>query len=186
MLFLLVAVALLWITVSAQHFPWKPDPAKRSAQSVRAFTVDIAADESGNGLFTNTAGFSSNMPGLFKADTGPGGAASALFYDTFNPPGLVTGDLLITFDGGTEDVIRFSTPPGTTGGFFYYSVAGKCIADVGLPTAFQTNTLSIPSALSCAPTLYTPVAGQPGFVTGAGGPVTYDLQSCPKDCGGTE
>jgi hypothetical protein len=92
-----------------------------------------------------------------------------------NPPGLVAGDVLL-FDGGAVlDVIRFN--PGQNGGsllFYSDNVDGfDSPADtVGPPGALYANVSAINEGA-----IYTPLAGQPGFVAGASAPVTYKFLS---------
>jgi hypothetical protein len=97
-----------------------------------------------------------------------------------NPPGLVAGDLLLTDGAGVSDIIRFDPTiffGGSTGGAFFYSLpGGGQLADIGLPGSYLPNVFSIAEVLA-GPTLYTPTAGQPGFVSGAAGPVTYQITS---------
>src|SRR5262249_45896373 len=146
-------------------------------------------DENGNGTLTNTAGFSGTLPSAMLADPGPGGLASALTYGLLNPPGLVAGDVLLVEPGGgglLSDLIRFNANQGiagTTGTLVFYSDnldgAGDK-ADTGFPTALYTNTVTLTEvggegALNGI--TYTPIAGQPGFVAGAAGPVTYIIRS---------
>ena len=160
-----------------------------------AFSVNIIVDENGNGLLTNTNGFSSGLPAYFAADPGPGGLASVLTYDTLNPPGLVSGDVNLTdadFGGFVLDVIRFNAdevnPSGNRGSLLFYSdnIDGfDSKGDTsGPPGGSYTNSISIsedhlfwPGVGWFAGAIYTPTAGQPGFVNGAGGPVNYVLIS---------
>jgi hypothetical protein len=60
------------------------------------------------------------------------------------------------------------------------STAFNSLADTsGPPLAFYANTITIPEIGSESDNraLYTPIAGEPGFVAGAGGPVHYVLIS---------
>lgn len=152
------------------------------------FAVTITVDEFGNGTLTNTSGFSGTLPSAFLPDPGPGGLASALTYGLFSPPGLVAGDLVLVepgISGGVSDIIRFNpnqTIAGTTGTMVFYSDnadGSDSPADTGFPSALYTNTLAV---VEVGPEgangfTYTPTAGQPGFVTGSAGPVTYVLHS---------
>jgi len=157
-----------------------------------AFTITITVDENGNGQFMNSTGFSQPLPdGLFP-DPGPGGAPNALTYDLLNPPGITPGDLLLLEPGSQSlsDVIRFN-PTSFTGGsgsLVFYSSADDGIDTLadgalgpmpGLPSAFYANTLT---EMEVGPEgnngfTYTPTAGEPGFVAGAGGPTTYVITS---------
>jgi hypothetical protein len=124
------------------------------------------------------------LPCSLLADPGPGGLPSAVTYGLLNPPGLVAGDLILQeFPGGpNSEIIRFN--PGQNGGsmvFYSDNLDGGLLdlADTGFPLSFYTNTLT---ALEVGPEgtngfTYTPTAGQPGFVAGAGAPVTYVIQS---------
>jgi hypothetical protein len=152
------------------------------------FHVDITVDENGNGHFTNTAGFDSSLPSGLRADPGPGGLASALTYDLLNPPGLVAGDLVLLEPSGgglISDVVRFNTtsPFGAGAGslvFYSDNLDGvDALADTGFPGATYTNVFT---TTEVGPEgnngfVYTPTAGQPGFVAGAAGPVIYHITS---------
>lgn len=150
-----------------------------SAGSARAqFSVDIYVDENGNGHLTNTAGFNAPLSFSIGPDSGPGGLPSTLHYDLLNPPGLVAGDLFLSEGGPILDVIRFNAlPQGGELVFYSDNVDGfDSLADTPSPPgSFYANTLTIPEINGGA--TYTPTAGQPGFVAGAGGPVTYHILS---------
>ena len=141
------------------------------------FSVTITVDEFGNGTLTNTGGFSGALPSSITNDPGPGGLSNVLTYNLLNPPGLTVGDLLITESGLVLDVVRFNSTDGGTLLFYSDDLDGfDSPADTpGPPTAFYANTLTLPEINGVV--TYTPTAGQPGFVTGAGGPVTYVLNS---------
>jgi hypothetical protein len=151
------------------------------------FTVTIGFDEDCNGTFQNSAGFSSPLPCALAQDLGPGGLQSALIYDILNPPGLTAGDLFVldAADSTLSDIIRFNPDQVGSGGgtgvvVFYSASPGASLADTGFPGALYTNALpafetTLPSGATGLS--YTPTAGQPGFVTGAGGPVTYLITS---------
>lgn len=151
--------------------------------SAQAFSVNITADENGNGGITNTSGFNSALPSALLLDPGPGGLASALTYGLLNPPGLTAGDFLMleSLGGPISDVIRFN-PNQNGGSLVFYSDNSDgvdALADIGFPTALYTNVFSL---LEVGPEgnnglTYTPTSGQPGFVTGATGPVTYVIRS---------
>lgn len=150
------------------------------------FAITVHADETGVGTLDNTLGFHGVLPSGQLNDPGPGGLANALTYDMLSPPGLTAGDVeILDADGTLSDVLRFNPnevgPGGGTGSFVFYSidVATGNLADIGLPTQRYLNLV----ALVEGPVdggmglIYTPIAGQPGFVSGAGGPVTYRLVS---------
>lgn len=153
------------------------------------FAVTITFDENGHGTFTNTTGFNSTLLFALQPDPGPGGLAGALTYDLQNPPGLVAGDLIMLEPGGggaISDIIRFNPNEvgagGGTGALVFYSdnVDGKdSLADIGFPTALYANNLTVTEVGPEGNNgfTYTPTAGQPGFVAGAGGPVTYVIKS---------
>ena len=156
--------------------------------AAQGFTVTITVDEDCNGTFTNSTGFFSALDCGFLDDPGPGGLQGALTYDTLNPPGLVAGDvILLEFAGGPiSDVIRFNPAQQCFGGLgclVFYSDntdGADSLADIGFPTAFYTNTVTLIETGfegGFQGAVYTPTAGQPGFVAGAGGPVTYNLIS---------
>lgn len=162
-----------------------------SAETVFAqgsFSVSITVDENGNGTLTNTNGFFAPLPFSMAPDPGPGGLPSVLTYDLLGPPGLVSGDLLLFDQNGTfSDVVRFNGDPngGVGGSLVFYSdpLDGfDSLADTpSPPSAFYTNSLNLTEIESNnganSGVIYTPTAGQPGFVTGAGGPVTYTIIS---------
>jgi hypothetical protein len=152
----------------------------------QGFSVTITVDENGHGRFTNTTGFSSALPFALVPDPGPGGLASTLTYDTLNPPGLVPGDVLLQDPfGAMLDVVRFnaSSFTGGTGSLVFYSdnLDGfDALGDTpGPPGALYANNVTIPElgTEQVNGAVYTPLAGQPGFVAGASGPVTYVLLS---------
>lgn len=150
------------------------------------FTITITVDENGNGTLVNSRGFFSPLGAALSPDPGPGGLPVALTYGLLNPPGLTAGDLVLIEPGGSgvpSDIIRFN-PQQNGGSLVFYSDSldgTDALADLtGFPTALYANNLTEneagpevgPNGFS-----YTPTAGQPGFDTGAGGPVTYVIQS---------
>jgi hypothetical protein len=154
----------------------------------QGFSITITVDENCNSLFTNTNGFSSPLDCTLAADPGPGGLTAALTYDLLNPPGLVAGDFILLDAPGaaTSDVIRFNTSSPLSAGagslVFYSDLIGgaNALADTGFPTAFYTNNLMSAEAVLPGGFIgiaYTPTLGQPGFVEGASGPVTYVIRS---------
>jgi len=151
-----------------------------------AFTINITVDENGNGRFTNSNGFNSALQSALQLDPGPGGLTGALIYGLLNPPGLTAGDLLIDEAPGVlSDVIRFNPNElcfGTLGCLVFYSDnsdGGRDLADNGFPTAFYPNSVTVNEVGPDGNNgfTYTPIAGQPGFVAGASGPVTYVINS---------
>ena len=154
------------------------------AQAQAQFTVHIFADETGKGTFMNSNGLNQSLSSSMAADPGPGGLSSALTFDLLNPPGLTAGDVfLLELDEAdvVGDVIRFNAPANAAGTLVFYSaLGGGNLADVGFPTAFYENAIRLPEVLLADGNfgiVYTPTQGQPGFVSGAAGPVTYTLES---------
>jgi hypothetical protein len=151
--------------------------------AANAFAINITVDENGNGLFTNTSGFSSALP--FAVQNDPVNGELALTYSLLNPPGLQVGDLVISEPDGTfGDLVRFNPnetcADGSTGCLVFYSETPPTdsLADVGVPVS-QLLPAIILAEDALGQVIYTPTAGQPGFVAGAAGPVTYDLISDP-------
>lgn len=140
------------------------------------FSVHITVDENGNGTFTNTDNFSQSLVGFLANDPGPGGLSNVLTYSLLNPPGLVSGDVLFTENGGIEDVVRFNSSNGT---LVFYSDPVDGVDSLGdtpsAPLEFYQDTITLPEING--EVIYTPIEGQPGFVAGAAGPVTYTLIS---------
>lgn len=158
------------------------------ASAEAQFTVDITVDENGHGRLHNSNGFDAPLQSGMLTDPGPGGLASALTYSLFGPPGLVSGDLRLqeVVGGPISDVVRFNSNEvcfNTTGCMVFYSdiVDGiDALADTGLPSAFYANSLTfLETGIEggIRGITYTPTAGQPGFVAGAAGPVTYHITS---------
>jgi hypothetical protein len=143
------------------------------------FIVTITVDKNGNGNLTNSSGLNTPLTFTLSPDSGPGGLASALTYNLRNPPNLVVGDLILLdpVTAVVSNIIRFnvtpperpSFPPG--GALVYYSTGQGSLADSGLPLALYANTITF--SLVNGGFIYTPTSGQPGFVAGADGPVTY-------------
>lgn len=149
-----------------------------------ALEVTITLHEDGQGSIQNTLGNLSPLSHSIASDPGPGGLASALTFDLFNPPGLVAGDLILLDAGGNiSDIIRFN-PAGTgspsyLGSALFYSMAipgGGELAETGFPTLLYGNNLQIPENLA-GPTTYTPSSGQPGYVAGSLNLVSYVMFS---------
>ena len=157
----------------------------------QGFTITISADENGHGTLVNSNGFSSALPFALLPDPGPGGLPAAATYGLLNPPGLVAGDLIF-FEvpvNTISDLIRFN--PNQNGGslvFYSDNLNGvDALADTGLPTALYANNITFTEVgpEGANGLTYTPVAGQPGFVAGAAGPVTYVITSdsrVPEPC----
>jgi VPDSG-CTERM motif len=147
----------------------------------------LTFQENGQGKVELPNGAVIPLPGALASDPGPGGLSSALTF-TAHPAEelLVVGDVLL-FDssGKVSDVLRFNPDPSpgaprlTSPILFYSSDSAGLLADTGLPTAFYTNTATI-SENHSGFTIYTPVAGQPGFEPATGAlPITYQILSIP-------
>lgn len=153
------------------------------------FSITITGDENGHAHFSNTAGFNSALTCDLRQDPGPGGLANALTCDMLNPPGLMAGDLLVLepeLGSAIGDIIRFNPQEtgagGGTGVFVFYSIgtALDALADTLTgPSALYANQARV-SEDSLGRIFYTPTAGQPGFVFGAGGPVNYVFTSVER------
>jgi hypothetical protein len=152
------------------------------------FAVNITVDENGHGRLTNTAGADITLPFALQNDPGPGGLPSVLTYSLVNPPGLTAGDVRIIEPGnGLSDVVRFTASQvcvdGSIGCLVFYSdnMDGfDSLADTSSPPLNSypnTVTLTEMGTEENNFVLYTPLAGQPGFVAEAAGPVTYMLIS---------
>jgi hypothetical protein len=153
-----------------------------SIPAAAQFSVSITVNENGNGTLTNTSGFFANLPFAMAPDPGPGGLASVAQYGLLSPPGLVGGDVVLLDSAVTADLLRFN--PAVNGGslFFYSDQDGgiDALADTGMPGSLNTNVVRLSETALIGGGfgfVYTPIAGQPGFVAGAGGPVTYTFTS---------
>jgi hypothetical protein len=152
------------------------------------FTVTLTFDENCNGSYRDSLGLSLALPCSQIPDPGPGGLNNALFYSMLNPPGLVAGDVLIMeppSDTLLSDILRFD-PVTQGGGVFVYSDidadSPPVLADIGFPTSYNTNTLTIDEGGVEGVwngVIYRPTPGQPGFVAGSAGPVTYNFGPVP-------
>src|SRR6476646_8466315 len=108
------------------------------------------------------------LHGTLMSDPGPGGLMSALAF-TAHPQRapFPEGDVvLMDANGDVSDILRFDTanPDGAQLIFFYSNDHGGLLADTGLPSLMHPNTVTIQENPS-GPTIYTPMAGQPGFST---------------------
>ena len=99
---------------------------------------------------------------------------------------VVAGDVKVLEFGGSTvgDLIRFENTGGSAVAFIFSSdISGGLAADVGLPTTFQANTVTIsenssggaPAGLPSSP--YTPSSTQPGHCTSCSSSIAYGLQS---------
>ena len=154
-----------------------------SSKLFAQFTATFTVDENGPGTFANSSGFSAPVPASLLPDPGPGGLSAALTYGLLSPPGLVAGDLILLESLGAQvsDIIRFN--PDQNGGslVFYSDIAdgAEDLADTGFPLSLYANNITFTElgVEGANGFTYTPLAGQPGFVTGAAGPVTYVITS---------
>lgn len=143
----------------------------------------ITADENGNGTLLFPGAAPVSMPYSFTNDPGPGGLSNALTYNLLGPPNLVLGDVILSENVGEtlvpSDVIRFLFVNGTASFIFYSDNedGADALADIGLPTAYSTNFVTIPEVgpEGSNGAFYTPTANQPGYV--AGFSVTYHFIS---------
>ena len=162
-------------------------PYTASSGDLVAGNIVLTVDENGHGTGN---GFSGPLPLPFalQNDPGPGGLANVLTYSMLDPPGLTAGDVLLQdgVGGPILDVVRFNPNEACSGGtgclvFYSDNVDGfDALGDTsGPPTARYPNNITILEVGTDANNgaIYTPVAGQPGFVAGAGAPVVYDLIS---------
>jgi hypothetical protein len=111
------------------------------------------------------------LPGVLMSDPGPGGLMSALAFTAHpqaNP--FPEGDVVLRdASGHVSDILRFDPETSPAPGapqliFFYSNDHGGLLADTGLPALMLSNTVTIQENPS-GPTIYTPIAGQPGFST---------------------
>lgn len=163
--------------------------AASSASALVNGNIVLTVDENGHGNI-NGFGAPQALPFALQNDPGPGGLPNILTYDMLNPPGLVSGDVLLQDGPGGPilDVVRFNANEvcaggGGTGCLLFYSdnVDGfDSLADTpGPPGQLYANNVTI---LEVGPeghngAIYIPLAGQPGFVAGASAPVEYNLLS---------
>lgn len=161
-----------------------------SAKLLTDGNIGNTVDENCHGTLNGFGGPVAEACG-FQNDPGPGGLSGVMTYDLINPPGLVSGDVLLTdadFGGAVLDVIRFNAtevgPGGGTGSLVFYSdnIDGfDAGADTfGPPTALYANQVTLAEVALAGGgdgAVYIPVAGQPGFVGGAAAPVEYHFVS---------
>ncbi len=135
---------------------------------------------SGQGTIQLPNGVTIPITAASANDMGPGGLSSALAF-TFRPAegaAFIVGDVLLLGIGGViSDVIRFH-PAALVGSVltqqvFFYSLAGSGLrSSTGLPGSFYSNSTTLVENRFGA-TIYTPIAGQPGFNPGSALPTTY-------------
>src|SRR5206468_8911182 len=144
-----------------------------SANTLRAVPSlpTFSFHENGQGKLELPNGFVIPFHGALTTDPRPVGLLSALAF-TAHPlvnPFPVGDVVLLDASGHVSDILRFdpetSPAPGAPQLIFFYSNdhAGR-LADTGLPSLMLSNTVTIQENPS-GPTIYTPIAGQPGFST---------------------
>jgi hypothetical protein len=146
----------------------------------------ITVDENGNGTLLFPGAAAVPTVGVLAPDPGPGGGPAVLTYSLLGPPAAGDVRLQDGTGGPILDVVRFN-PAGTGGNpaypaslvFYSDNVGGlDSLGDtLAPPSSFYTNTLTILEIGTETDNgaIYTPSAGQPGFV--AGFQVTYDMIS---------
>jgi len=180
-------IVRLAVAAVALSVPWCESPLAGTPIPFVTFTVD----ENCNGTFA-VPGLTGTVPCSVGQDPLPGGLSTAI-YDLFAAPLpqvgfiIVPGDLVLTEPGGgISDVIRFLPPPsGLDGGgisafLIFYSDNSDgvdALADVGFPPASPFINLPLPElgAEGNNGITYTPLPGQPGFISAF--PVTYIIRS---------
>lgn len=153
------------------------------SQASAGLLVNINFDEFGNGTTDFPSTTLHAMPSAFVSDPSGGVAGTVLAYQL--PLVTVQGDVILNeVIGATvivSDVVRFFTV-GNTGFVLFYSDNGDGIdapADVsGLPVNALTNVVTIQEIGSegANGAVYTPTAGQPGYVSTDFSP-TYNITS---------
>jgi hypothetical protein len=148
-----------------------------SANTLRAVPPSLPTfsfHENGNGKLELPLLFGGGvipLTGTLMSDTGPGGLTSALAFTAHpqvNP--FPEGDVvLLDASGHVSDILRFNPEENPGPGsaqliFFYSNDHGGLLADTGLPSLMYDNPVTIQENPS-GPTIYTPMAGQPGFST---------------------
>jgi hypothetical protein len=139
--------------------------------------IAYSFDEFGHGFVTST-GITLPYPGVLRNDPGPGGLPLALTYTLVGVPNVVAGDVLVLEPGGgLSDLIRFNAAgtggdPGYPPSLVFYSDdfdGSRYPLTSGIPTRIYSNVLSV-QEITLGPgvegVIYTPSAGQPGFIPG--------------------
>jgi hypothetical protein len=149
-----------------------------------ADAVSITVDENGHGTLISDGGGVFSSPFTLQNDPGPGGLNNVLTYSLLSPPALTAGDVQLSDAGAILDVVRFNPQEVCSGGlgclvFYSDNLDGfDALGDTsGPPLALYANRVTIPEIGTEANNgaIYTPTAGQPGFVPGF--VVTYTLTS---------
>jgi hypothetical protein len=145
-----------------------------SATSVFAFGPILTIDEAGNAYLTPSVLF----PSAIGTDTFSG--ISTLEYTL--PFAGVAGDVLLTHPSSSQlsDVLRYD---GNFHVFFFSETGEGSLADVGLPTIFQANNVTVAEVGTegvSTYALYTPISGQPGYETAAPGMQYHIISDVPE------
>lgn len=139
--------------------------------------IMVAENGTGSLLFAGSPPIP--LLGVPGQDPGPGGLSNALIFNLLGPPSLVQGDIrILDADNQLSDLIRFvsASPvaPFPSSLIFYSDLdATGLLGDTGFPTSLFTNVLTF-TEINGGLT-YTPLAGNPGFVSGFN--VTYQIAS---------
>jgi hypothetical protein len=174
MIFLVCACVLLTTTIAWGSI--KP--------TIAAATI-ISFDENGHGTWEDGSG--SITPLIFGIGVPPAGGHPTLYYEL--TAAIMEGDIVVDEPGTTgpgplsiepSDLLRFS-------GYCVYVYsdlpeAGEVgeLADTGIPTQFLSNMLTMAEEGSEGGwngVHYTPLPGQPGWIEGLEGGVTYVFTS---------
>jgi hypothetical protein len=143
-------------------------------------SIHITVDEYGVGTFTNNLDLNAVLTGSLQHDPGPGGLDNVLTYGLRGAP-VVAGDVLLSEPSGAIfDVVRFNSSNGTLAFYSDNLPTADSPGDTpSPPLTLYGNLVIIPEIGPEGNNLatYTPTAGQPGFMGGASGPVTYTLIS---------
>lgn len=144
-------------------------------------SAHITIDEHGVGVVAYSAGGSTAITGALLNDTGPGGGSNVLTYNLSGSFEFVSGDVQINDANGTiSDYVEFNASNSTIV-FYSNPLDGfDSLADTpGPPRNLYVNGVILTELGTGGNSLvnYTPGAGDPGYVAGVAGPVTYTLIS---------
>jgi hypothetical protein len=155
-----------------------------TAKAHAAVIITTTIDEYGNGTASNGS-TTLTLPTFFTGDPTGGVTGNILAYQL--PFAVVQGDVIMTEPGFfttvvLSDVVRF-IDEGNVGFAIFYSDNGDgvdSLADIsGLPVNTMTNFVTIPEVgpeVGPNGAVYTPTAGQPGFINSDFAP-TYNILS---------
>jgi hypothetical protein len=137
----------------------------------------VTVDENGNCSFTHGSIIVRCNSETLAPDPGPGGLGSVLTYLHPVPIPMTVGDVMLTDNGVTLDVLRFN---GNTLLFYSDNLGGvDALGDTSSPPgAFYDNSVSIPEIGTEGNNgaFYTPTPGQPGSID-SNIPITYNFIS---------